>query len=119
MGTSADDRAARSPRSRPALQAVVLVIVAALLTALLAFVAHVTRERIERNEQAWIRGHLDALLPPQSHDNDLLADSIAVVAPDLLGSTHRVARRAVARAISRPLAVRSAAAALDRTPRRW
>ncbi len=73
--------------ARPALT---LAIVAAVLTAVVAAVASVTRERISDNEQAWIRQRLDALVAPPTHDNDLLADSIAVTAPDLLGSTQPV-----------------------------
>lgn len=73
--------------ARPALT---LAIVAAVLTAVVAAVASVTRERIADNEQAWIRQRLDALVAPETHDNDLLADSIAVTSPDLLGSTQPV-----------------------------
>jgi electron transport complex protein RnfG len=80
MGTPAD-------AARPALT---LAIVAAVLTAVVALVASVTRERIADNEQAWIKQRLDALVAPDTHDNDLLADSIAVTAPDLLGSSQPV-----------------------------
>ncbi|HEX7113557.1 MAG TPA: electron transport complex subunit RsxG [Steroidobacter sp.] len=76
----------------------VLVALAAALAAVLVGVASLTRSRIERNEQAWIQQHLDALVPPGSHDNDLLEDSITVKAPELLGTTQPVrvyrARRA-------------------------
>lgn len=75
-----------------------LVLLAAALTAVVALVASVTRERILHNEQAWITQRLDALVAPATHDNDLLTDSIAVTAPDLLGSAQPVriyrARRA-------------------------
>jgi electron transport complex protein RnfG len=74
----------------PVKPALTLAIVAAVLTALLASVASFTRERIVSNEQAWIRQRLDALVPPAMHDNDLLTDSIAVTAPDLLGSSQPV-----------------------------
>jgi Na+-translocating ferredoxin:NAD+ oxidoreductase subunit G len=88
MGTLAD-------AAKPALT---LALLAAALTAVIALVANVTRERIVHNEQAWIRQRLDALVAPATHDNDLLADSIAVTAPDLLGSAQPVriyrARRA-------------------------
>lgn len=80
MGTPADT-------VRPALT---LAIVAAVLTAVIVFVASVTRERIAANEQAWIKQRLDALIDPGTHDNDLLADSITVTAPDLLGSSQPV-----------------------------
>lgn len=75
-----------------------LVLLAAALTAVVALVASVTRERILHNEQAWITQRLDALVAPATHDNDLLTDSIAVTAPDLLGSAQPIriyrARRA-------------------------
>jgi electron transport complex protein RnfG len=94
----------------PVKPALTLAIVAAVLTALVALVASFTRDRIASNEQAWIRQRLDALVPPGTHDNDLLADSIAVTAPDLLGSSQPVkiyrARRAGApvAAVLRPIA---------------
>jgi H+/Na+-translocating ferredoxin:NAD+ oxidoreductase subunit G len=90
--------------------ALTLAIIAAVLTALVALVASFTRDRIASNEQAWIRQRLDALVPPGTHDNDLLADSITVTAPDLLGSPQPVkiyrARRAGApvAAVLRPIA---------------
>jgi H+/Na+-translocating ferredoxin:NAD+ oxidoreductase subunit G len=94
----------------PAKPVLTLAVIAAVLTALVALVASFTRERIASNEQAWIRQRLDALVPPATHDNDLLADSISVTAPDLLGSAQPVkiyrARRAGApvAAVLRPLA---------------
>jgi Na+-translocating ferredoxin:NAD+ oxidoreductase subunit G len=77
-------------RAETAKPVVVLVLVAAGLTAVIAVVAGITRERIVHNEQAWITQRLDALVPPAMHDNDLLADSIAVTSPDLLGSAQPV-----------------------------
>jgi electron transport complex protein RnfG len=94
----------------PLKPALTLAIIAAALTVLLAVVASFTRERIANNEQAWIRQRLDALVPPATHDNDLLDDSIAVTAPDLLGSSQPVkiyrARRngAPVAAVLRPIA---------------
>jgi electron transport complex protein RnfG len=73
----------RADMTKPVLT---LVILAAVLTTVVALVASVTRERIRHNEQAWIQQRLDALVPPATYDNDLLSDSIAVTAPDLLGS---------------------------------
>ncbi len=58
---------------------------AVILAALLAWISDSTRERIYRNEQAWIQQRLDALVPPRSHDNDLLTDRIEVTAPEILG----------------------------------
>jgi len=94
----------------PAKPALTLAIVAAVLAAWLVLVASFTRERIASNEQAWIKQRLDALVAPETHDNDLLADSIAVTAPDLLGSAQPVriyrARRAgvPVAAVLRPIA---------------
>jgi len=94
----------------PVRPALTLAIIAAVLTALVVLVASFTRDRIASNEQAWIRQRLDALVSPATHDNDLLADSIAVTAPDLLGSSQPIkiyrARRAGApvAAVLRPIA---------------
>jgi electron transport complex protein RnfG len=94
----------------PVKPALTLAIIAAVLTALVVLVASFTRDRIASNEQAWIRQRLDALVPPATHDNDLLADAIAVTAPDLLGSSQPIkiyrARRAGApvAAVLRPIA---------------
>jgi electron transport complex protein RnfG len=90
MATPADKPSQHSTRRVLALVAT-LVIVGALATMLLSLVADFTRARIERNEQAWIQQHLDALVPPSSHDNDLLTDAISVRAPDLLGTAQPVA----------------------------
>jgi Na+-translocating ferredoxin:NAD+ oxidoreductase subunit G len=67
-----------------------LVVVAAVLAVALSLINVATRERIERNEQAWITQRLDALVPPNTYDNDPLTDRISVVAPDLLGSSYPV-----------------------------
>jgi electron transport complex protein RnfG len=77
-------------RAETAKPVVTLVLLAAALTAVIAVIAGITRERIVQNEQAWIRQRLDALVPPAMHDNDLLADSIAVTSPELLGSAQPV-----------------------------
>jgi electron transport complex protein RnfG len=68
----------------------ILVVLAAALTAIVALVAGVTRDRILHNEQAWIQQRLDALIAPATHDNDVLSDSVAVTAPDLLGTSQPV-----------------------------
>ena len=94
----------------PVKPALTLAIIAAVLTAVVVLVASFTRDRIASNEQAWIRQRLDALVPPATYDNDLLTDSIAVTAPDLLGSSQPVkiyrARRngAPVAAVLRPIA---------------
>jgi len=76
-----DTRTNASPRLRAALT---LAGLAAILTLALAALAHVTQERIARNRQAWLLQRLDALIAPESHDNDLFEDRIRLAAPDLL-----------------------------------
>ncbi|HEY7642122.1 MAG TPA: electron transport complex subunit RsxG [Steroidobacteraceae bacterium] len=87
--------ATRADTAKPV---VTLALLAAVLTAIVVLVANVTRTRIAHNEQAWIQQRLDALVAPATYDNDLLTDSIAVRAPDLLGTAQPVriyrARRA-------------------------
>jgi electron transport complex protein RnfG len=63
-----------------------LAVIAALLTIGIVAIANVTRDHIARNQQAWIKQHLDALVSPASYDNDPLIDTLQVTAPDLLGS---------------------------------
>ena len=79
--------ATRAETAKPVLT---LALLAAGLTVLIVLVAGITRERIVHNEQAWITQRLDALVPPATHDNDLLDDSIAVRSPDLLGTAQPV-----------------------------
>lgn len=63
----------------------VLVSVAVLFAAtVLLFVLHaLTAQRIEHNENAWLEAQLNALVPPELHDNDLLVDHIQVEAEEL------------------------------------
>jgi Na+-translocating ferredoxin:NAD+ oxidoreductase subunit G len=88
MATPADD--ARPPAKRVVRQAATLGLIAIVTTAVLAIIANQTHPRIVRNEQAWLRQQLDALLPPQTYDNDPLSDIVAVRAPELLGTTQPV-----------------------------
>ncbi len=83
--------------------AVVVVAVAAILAALLSLVAYQTHDRISRNQQAWIQQRIDALVSPQSYDNDPLTDRIEVTSPDILGTTDTVTIYR-ARAAGRPIA---------------
>lgn len=81
-----DDETPRDPaRQRRPLGALALVVCAIVLAAILAFIASLTRDQINRNSQAWIQQRLDTLVPHQMHDNDLLTDRIRVTAPDILG----------------------------------
>ena len=79
--------ATRADTAKPVLT---LALIAAVLTAIVVLVANFTHNRIVHNEQAWIQQRLDALVAPATHDNDLLTDSIAVTAPDLLGTSQPV-----------------------------
>lgn len=81
-----DDAAHRKPaRQRRPLGALALIACAIVLAAILAFVASLTREQINRNAQSWIQQRLDILVPGRMHDNDLLTDRIQVTAPQILG----------------------------------
>lgn len=76
-----DTPSSASPKLRSALT---LAGLAALLTLALAALAHITHDRVERNRQAWLLQRLDALIAPESHDNDLFKDRVRLAAPDLL-----------------------------------
>jgi Na+-translocating ferredoxin:NAD+ oxidoreductase subunit G len=65
--------------------AIVIIASAAVLAAIVSLVAGANKQRIERNEQAWLQQRLDALIAPPLHDNDLLMDRIVVTSPDMLG----------------------------------
>lgn len=70
--------------------ALVLIVIAVLIAAGLAAIHGFTREQVRHNEKSWILERLDALVAPDSHDNDLLNDSLQVRAPDLLGTPEQV-----------------------------
>jgi electron transport complex protein RnfG len=78
-----DIRGSASAKLRSSLA---LAALAALVTLALAALAHFTQERIARNRQAWLMQRLDALIAPDSHDNDLFEDRVQMAAPDLLGT---------------------------------
>jgi H+/Na+-translocating ferredoxin:NAD+ oxidoreductase subunit G len=89
-----------------------LAALAALLTAALAGLARCTAGRIAHNEQAWMQQQLDALIPAASHDNDVLADSIDIDAPEL-AKNGRPVRIYRARRAGRPVAAAIRAVAPD------
>jgi electron transport complex protein RnfG len=84
------DDIAEAPNRRSIVPTVKLTIIAAVLTIGLVAIANITRDRIARNQQAWIKQHLDTLVSPQSYDNDPLTDTLPVRSPDLLGSANPV-----------------------------
>src|SRR5262249_49377572 len=78
------------PAQRAGRNAVLLIVIVLALAAILTLVAQRTHDKIERNAAAWILERLDSLIPAKLHDNDLLADRIDVVAPDILGISEPV-----------------------------
>ena len=88
MATPSDTSA--SPARAWLLGGLALAVLAALATLAQGWLAARLGARIERNQNAWITQRLDALVPAELHDNDLLADTIAVQQPDLLGTARPV-----------------------------
>ena len=74
------------PRGSRFTAILIVMAIGLVVAAIVTSVARVSADRIRLNEQAWIRQHLDALVPPDTHDNDMLADKIEVTAPDLFGT---------------------------------
>ena len=88
-----------------------LAIVLLVAIVVVALVASLTRERIVANQHAWFVAHLDELIPPAAHDNDLFRDRIHVTAPDNLGDAPAAIYRA--RRNGRPVGAIIAATAPD------
>jgi electron transport complex protein RnfG len=86
MDTPNDPERARD-RRKPPTSTVAIAIVLALLTAALVWLAGATRGRIALNQQSRVTAGLSALLAPDSYDNQPLLDTIAVAAPDFLGTS--------------------------------
>lgn len=72
-------------------QLVALAAVLALCLTALGITAHLTAQRSARNERAWFAAQINALVPDELHDNDLLADKTTVRAPAMLGTRQPVA----------------------------
>ncbi len=68
------------------LTGLVLFLFAAVGSGLVAFTYEQTRERIAANEKAALLRNLHQLIHPDEHDNDLLADTVEVQDPGLLGT---------------------------------
>ncbi len=73
-----------------AFSALLLGLFAVVGTGVVALTHTLTHERILANERAVLERALHAVMPPEAHDNDLLADRIEVLAPDLLGTADPV-----------------------------
>jgi electron transport complex protein RnfG len=54
--------------------------------AAVALTFSVTKDRVDDNERRTIQRTLDGLVPPTLRDNDIVADTVRVTDPDLLGS---------------------------------
>ncbi len=72
------------------LTAGMLTLFAMIGTGLVAVSYTGTRTRVEANERAALLKRLDTLLPDGSFDNDIVNDTLAVRAPDLLGTKQLV-----------------------------
>jgi electron transport complex protein RnfG len=72
-------------------QLLTLAVVIVVCLSILALARQLTAVRIARNERAWFEAQINALVPTDLHDNDLLTDRIEVIAPDALGTRNPVA----------------------------
>jgi electron transport complex protein RnfG len=72
-------------------QLLMLAVVIVACLAILGFAAQLMANRIARNERAWFEAQINALVPAELHDNDLLTDRIEVSAPEALGTRNPVA----------------------------
>jgi electron transport complex protein RnfG len=70
--------------------AAILLLFALAGTAMVAYTYDSTRERIAENERATLLRKLHRLIPPQSHDNVLLQDTLQVQNQTLLGTADPV-----------------------------
>jgi len=76
--------------------ALILAIVAAICTTLVALTFSMTRDRIAANEQAFLEQSLTPVLSGKSYDNDLSASALIEPAPHTLpGSENAVIYRAL------------------------
>lgn len=70
--------------------AAILLLFALIGTAMVAYTYDNTRERIAANERATLLRKLHRLIPPESHDNALLQDTLQVRNQTLLGTAEPV-----------------------------
>lgn len=73
-------------RQRFGKQLLVALACVVLCFIVLSIAAQLTAQRIARNERAWFEAQINALVPANLHDNDLLIDKADVLAPEALGS---------------------------------
>ena len=72
-------------------QVLVLALFAVACAAALSIGAKLSAARIARNERAWFEAQINALVPHELFDNDLLQDRTLVLAPQALGTRNPVA----------------------------
>jgi Na+-translocating ferredoxin:NAD+ oxidoreductase subunit G len=72
-------------------QLLALLLFAAVAIAVLGIAAKLTAGKIARNERAWFEAQINALVPHELFDNDLLTDKTTVIAAAALGTRNRVA----------------------------
>jgi electron transport complex protein RnfG len=82
--------------------AAILASFAILGTTLVTLTHAFTKERIELNEREALLRSLHVLVPPESIDNDMIADVITVSAQDMLGATETTVYRG--RKLEQPVA---------------
>ena len=92
--------------------AAILLLFALVGTAMVAYTFDNTREKIAANERAMLLRKLDRLIPPGSHDNALLQDTLQVQNRTLLGTDEPVTVYR-ARLQGKPVALVIAAVAPD------
>lgn len=78
-------------RRRYGKQLLTLAVFVVFCLVVLSIAAQLTANRIARNERAWFEAQINALVPAELHDNDLLTDKTTVRAPEALGSRNPVA----------------------------
>ncbi len=86
------------------ISAALLALFAIVGTTLVASTHEATAERIAANEREALLRSLHAIVPPESHDNDIYFDVIQVTQPHLLGTTRPISVYR-ARKDGRPVAV--------------
>jgi len=69
---------ALGPRRTPWRATLLFAGLAGIVVALLGLFSSLTRERVERNENAWLAPRLGALLAGVDYDNDPLTDAMAI-----------------------------------------
>ena len=70
--------------------ALTLIVFALVFTALLVYVFNLTKSPIEQAEAKARLSLFGQIVPPNTHDNDLLKDAISIAPTELLGNTQAI-----------------------------